>query len=69
MTHEFFEWCLKDDRRPVWKPVKFYITGSDRWMTRNVFPPPEAREVSLFLASNGHANSIVGNGRLQWDMP
>ncbi|CAM4940820.1 unnamed protein product [Rotaria socialis] len=69
MTHEFFEWCLKDDRRPVWKPVKFYITGSDRWMTRNVFPPPEAREVSLFLASNGYANSIVGNGRLQWDMP
>ncbi|CAF4856046.1 unnamed protein product [Rotaria sp. Silwood1] len=69
VTREFFEWCLKDGRRPDWKPARIYITGSNRWMTQDIFPPPEAYERSLFLTSAGHANSIEGNGRLQWDVP
>ncbi|CAF3814700.1 unnamed protein product [Rotaria sordida] len=69
MTHEFFEWCLKDGRRPEWKPTRIYITGSNQWMTRSIFPPSEAHERSLFLTSEGHANSIKGDGRLQWDAP
>ncbi|UJR12173.1 hypothetical protein I4U23_016350 [Adineta vaga] len=67
MTEEFFNWCLKDGPKPVWKPVRFYITGSNRWMTRETFPPPLAHQKSLFLGSNGHANSIYGDGYLQWE--
>ncbi|CAF2834672.1 unnamed protein product [Rotaria sp. Silwood2] len=36
-------------------------------MTRNIFPPPEAHERSLFLTSDGHANSIERDGLLQWN--
>ena len=69
MTHEFFDWCLKNGSRPDWKPARIYVTGSDRWITRDVFPPPEAYEKSLFLNSGGHANTIEGDGRLQWNPP
>ncbi len=69
MTHEFFDWCLKDGPRPNWKSARIYVTGSDRWITRDIFPPPEAYEKSLFLNSEGHANSVKGDGRLQWDPP
>lgn len=69
MTHEFFEWCLKDGPRPDWKPASIFVTGSDQWITRSIFPPPEAQERSLFLTSEGHANGITGDGQLQWDVP
>ena len=69
MTREFYDWCLKDAVRPNWPPVRIFITGSDRWMTRNVFPPLEVRERSLFLTSDGRANGLNGNGRLQWESP
>ena len=69
MTREFFNWCLKDGPRPQWNPARIYVTGSDRWITRNVFPPPEAYERSLFLTSKGHANTLQGDGRLQWERP
>jgi putative CocE/NonD family hydrolase len=67
MTHEFFDWCLKDRPRPQWKPARIFVTGSDRWITSNAFPPPDSYEQSLFLTSGGHANSITGDGHLQWE--
>jgi putative CocE/NonD family hydrolase len=69
MTHEFFDWCLKDGPRPEWKRAKVFVTGSNRWITRDLFPPPESYARSLFLASEGHANGISGDGRLQWEPP
>lgn len=69
MTHEFFNWCLKDARRPDWQSVRIFIIGSERWMTRSIFPPPETFERSLFLTSQGHANTIKRDGRLPWDRP
>ena len=60
MTRDFFNWCLKDGPRPAWAPVRIFITGSDRWMSRDIFPPPEVQQRSLFLNSAG---------RLQWDAP
>jgi putative CocE/NonD family hydrolase len=69
MTHEFFDWCLKDGPRPKWRSTRIFVTGSNRWMTRSSFPPPETCERSLFLTSDGHANTITGDGRLQWDPP
>lgn len=67
MTHQFFDWCLKDGPRPQWNPARIYVTGSDQWMTRDIFPPPEAYEQSLYLTSNGHANTVHGDGLLQWN--
>ena len=69
MTREFFDWCMKGNARPNWPPVRIFITGSDRWMARDTLPPPEVRERSLYLNSDGRANSLNGNGRLQWELP
>ncbi|CAF4191419.1 unnamed protein product [Rotaria sp. Silwood2] len=69
MTRQFYEWCLKDKQRPNWQPIRIFLTGSNEWMTLNVFPPEHAYEKSLFLMSEGHANSITGDGRLQWELP
>ena len=69
MTRQFFEWCLKDEPRPEWDPIKLFVTGSNVWVTPNTFPPEQAHEISLFLISEGSANSLRGNGRLQWHSP
>lgn len=69
MTRSFYDWCLKDQQQPDFQPVKMFVTGSDRWMTRETFPPPESRQRSLYVTSNGRANGINGDGRLQWDLP
>lgn len=59
MTRQFFDWCLKDKSRPEWKPIKIFVTGSNEWLTLDVFPPKNAYEKSLFLTSGG----------LQWQPP
>ncbi|CAF1229088.1 unnamed protein product [Rotaria magnacalcarata] len=69
MTRQFYEWCLKDKPRPEWKPIRIFVTGSNKWMTLNIFPPENAYEKFIFLTSEGHANSISGDGRLQWTPP
>ena len=63
MTRTFFDWCLKDGTRPDWQPVRIFITGSEKWMTLDRFPPSSIREQSLFLAKDGHltwSNSAEG---------
>ncbi|CAF3819536.1 unnamed protein product [Rotaria sordida] len=69
MTRQFYEWCLKDKPRPNWPPVRVFVTGSNEWMTLSIFPPEHAYEKSLFLISEGNANSLIGGGRLQWQLP
>ncbi|UJR06911.1 hypothetical protein I4U23_011200 [Adineta vaga] len=69
MTRVFYDWCLKDQIRPDWHPIRLFITGSNLWITPNTFPPEEAHELSLFLTSEAKANSIGGAGRLQWTLP
>jgi len=69
MTRLFYDWCLKEEVRPSWDPIRLFIIGSNVWITPKMFPPEEAKEVSLFLTSEGNANSIRGTGRLQWTVP
>ena len=69
MTLAFYDWCLKDEARPDWDPIRLFLVGSNVWITPKMFPPEEAKEVSLFLTSEGNANSIQGTGRLQWTLP
>ena len=59
MTRLFFDWCLKNQSRPQWDPVKLFITGINRWVTYATFPPPEAQDHFLFLTRK----------HLQWDLP
>jgi hypothetical protein len=38
--------------------------GSNKWRWLDDWPPPDAKEVSFYLGSNGNANSMFGDGRL-----
>jgi len=53
-----------DDTLP--KRVKLFVTGSNLWREFDAFPVLEANEVKMFLASDGQANSVQGDGVLDF---
>ena len=46
--------------------VKLFVTGSNVWREFDAFPVPDARPVKLYLASGGNANSVSGDGELDF---
>jgi putative CocE/NonD family hydrolase len=61
----FDQWLMGKDSKLVSNPpVKFFIMGSDQWREAQAWPPEEARPKSFYLASNGHANGLDGDGLL-----
>jgi uncharacterized protein len=44
--------------------VRYYTMGLNKWQSSDTWPPKEARPVTYFLASRGHANSLAGDGAL-----
>ncbi len=49
--------------------VQYYTMGSNEWQTSDTWPPREASPVTLFLNSDGNANSLFGDGKLSLDPP
>lgn len=43
---------------------KVFLTGENRWETHENWPPVSASEIPLFLASDGDARGLNGDGRL-----
>lgn len=46
-----------------------FITGANVWRGFDAFPPREVSSLSLYLSSQGRANSARGDGRLLHDAP
>jgi uncharacterized protein len=46
-------------------PVHIFVMGVNRWRDEPAWPLARARNTSLYLASEGEANSITGDGVLQ----
>lgn len=44
--------------------VRYFITGDNSWQQAAQFPPPSVMIREWFLASEGHANTVRGDGRL-----
>ncbi len=44
--------------------VRAYMMGANEWRSYDTWPPPQAEPVTYYLASDGSANSLVGDGRL-----
>ena len=44
--------------------VRYYVMGENKWKTDSQWPPTGSSPVRLYLRSNGHANSLNGDGRL-----
>jgi len=66
----FFDHYLKKTTKEFDVPrARVYVTGSNQWRNLDAYPPKMSSERRLFLHSNGQANSIVGDGFLNWDIP
>ncbi|MBU0637978.1 MAG: CocE/NonD family hydrolase [Planctomycetes bacterium] len=48
------------------KRARIFLMGENRWHDFDDWPPPKAKETSLYLASGGKANSYLGDGQLLW---
>ena len=47
-------------------PVHIFVMGVNRWRDEQEWPLTRARYTPLYFASRGHANSLTGDGALQW---
>ena len=66
----WFDRWLKDDRSaPELPPVQYYVLNSSQWKTADTWPPRGGHSMRLYLSSDGHANSLSGNGRLRAQQP
>jgi predicted acyl esterase len=67
ITYGFFDKFLKSEsntRLDKMPKVTYYTMGSNRWQTADTWPPAGAQPVTYYLASNGSANSLNGDGTL-----
>lgn len=49
-------------------PVKVYLTGLNEWINLTSYPPNDLNVTPLYLASGGQANTLNGNGVLEWKL-
>ena len=66
----FFDHHLKD--KGEWDPpgpVLIYVLGSNQWRYEQEWPLKRAKYTSIYLGSDGTANSDVENGVLDWSGP
>lgn len=66
MQIEWFDQWLKAKDTPMMSqpPVHIFVMGANRWRDEQVWPPARAKMTPLYFASEGHANSLDGNGML-----
>ena len=47
-------------------PVHIFVMGVNRWRDEQEWPLARTRYTPMYLASKGHANSLSGDGTLEW---
>lgn len=66
----FFNHYLKGSTPDFDHPrVKVYLTGSNKWLEMDDYPPPEVQHKPLYFHSGGSANTLIGDGSLSWEAP
>ncbi len=48
--------------------VRYFTMGSNKWQTSDTWPPRGAQSLTYYLASNGNANTLNGDGKLATSM-
>lgn len=62
----FDHWLVDGGRGKLDMPrVQYYPLASDHWESARSWPPP-SRPTKLYLYSQGHADSLAGDGQLLW---
>ncbi|MEZ5040568.1 MAG: CocE/NonD family hydrolase [Saprospiraceae bacterium] len=65
--YSWFDHWLKgeqNDFKAKTPRVQYYTMGSNKWQHAEEWPPKSAEMTTFFLASNGQANSLYGDGKL-----
>lgn len=66
----FGHWLEGEDNGVTSRPkVTLYTMGLDKWQQFQQWPPAGTHEDTLYLHSDGHANSRLGTGRLSSSPP
>ncbi len=50
-------------------PVRYYVMGRDVWRSAAAWPPVGTTMTPVYLGSGGKANTLDGDGRLDWQPP
>jgi uncharacterized protein len=72
IMYGFFDRFLKGDpggqlaKQPK---VTYFTMGSNKWQTSQTWPPAGAEPMTLYLTSNGRANTLQGDGALLSKVP
>lgn len=73
MIYGWFDHWLKEDGKSDFLDelprVQYYLMGANEWKSSDTWPPKEANMTSLFLDSEGNANSLFGDGKLSLNPP
>lgn len=68
IVYDFFDHYMKGEgnsfARGGQPRVRYFAMGANRWREADAWPPSNAQTRTLFLASQGSANGLAGNGRL-----
>jgi hypothetical protein len=67
LTYAWFDHFLKgEDNGFLQKQpkVQYYEMGANKWKSSNTWPPEGAKDVKLELTSDGHANTLNGDGKI-----
>ncbi len=62
----FGHWLKGDDNGVLTDTpkVQFYTMGRNAWQSADAWPPADVETTTWYLDSDGHANSLFGDGRL-----
>lgn len=67
----WFDYWLKGEDNGVDKdkPVRLFIMGANTWREEDNWPLPDTQFTNYYLRSNGHANTLAGDGLLSTEAP
>lgn len=68
----FDRWLNKTSRQPVAATpplLRIFVMGPNVWRDEHEWPLARTRYTRLYIASAGHANSVSGDGVLEWEAP
>ncbi len=49
--------------------VRYFVMGMNSWKTVDIWPLPQTQWMRIYLHSKGQANTLYGDGTLEWDEP
>ena len=67
LVYGWFDHFLKGEDNGIltrMPKVRYYTMGSNQWQSSDTWPPANAKPVTFYLQSHGHANSLDGDGVL-----